>query len=459
MKNKSEKGAKQVPAHLILLAGALGVVSACTASAAELEVGMGRCVITPQHSQWLAGYAGRNAPSDGAIHDLYAKAMVIRDESGDLAAIVTTDLLGISADLSRRTAELAKERFGIPRERLIFTASHTHSGPVIHDRLQSIYPLDEEQRRVVTEYTEALPGHFLEAIQEGVDTLEPGLLKWGIGQARFAVNRREYTPDGVINRKNPIGPVDHDVPVLAACDPEGKVRGVLFGYACHNTTLCIQQFCGDYAGFAQAAIEERMPGTMALFTEGCGGDQNPLPRRKMELCRQYGQELGEAVVSVLKAEMSPVTGPIRAVYQEAPLQLGEPPSREELEKQATSENVYVKKRAQNLLASLDEKGALDTTYPYPIQLWQFSDTLQMTVLAGEVVVDYALLLKHLFGREKQYIIAYANDLCGYIPSLRVLREGGYEGADAMLYYGFYGPWAGNVEETILSAVEELARSQ
>ena len=442
---------------LAVLLQPIAVCSCCTAaSTGSLEAGVGRCVITPKQSMWLSGYASRKEPSSGKIHDLYAKALAVRDENGETSVIVTTDLIGLSAEVSRKTAEGVQEKFSIPRERLMLTASHTHSGPVMLDNLINIYPLDEEQLRLVSEYTDELPGLLVQAIESALADLEPCTLKWGVGQAGFAANRREYTPGGVINRHNPIGPVDHDVPVLAVCREDGTTKGVLFGYACHNTTLAVQKFNGDYAGFAQEHIETSLPGVTALFAAGCGADQNPLPRRKIELAQKYGHELGDAVLSVLNGEMDSVKGPIRAAYKEIPLDLTDPPSREEIEKQTESDNVYVKRRAEKMLKTIEEKGVLETVYPYPVQVWRFSDDLQMTTLAGEAVVDYSLLIKHEFGKDKQFVIAYANDLCAYIPSLRVLREGGYEGADAMLYYGLHGPWKPNVEESVMKAVRELA---
>ena len=85
--------------------------------------------------------------------------------------------------------------------------------------------------------------------------------------------------------------MDHDVPVLRVDTPEGKLRAVLFGYACHNTTLSFYKFCGDYAGFAQHYLEAAHPDVTALFLLGCGGDQNPYPRRTLELAQQHGRSL------------------------------------------------------------------------------------------------------------------------------------------------------------------------
>lgn len=441
----------------ILILSVVAAGSACAEGG--LKAGAGRVVITPKQDMWMAGYAARKAPSQGKIHDLYAKALALEDESGARFVIVTTDLIGVSAWLSHRVAEGAGDRFQLPRDRLMITASHTHCGPVIQDNLYDMYGLTPEQAALVGAYSETLPGLILEAVDMALHDLAPAQVSWGIGTAGFARNRREQREEGIVIGDNPIGPVDHDVPTLVVRRPDGSIRALLFGYACHNTTLDFQQFCGDYAGFAQAHLEERVPGAVALFVAGCGGDQNPLPRRTLELARMYGEQLAQSVLDVANGSASAVHGPIRAVYREIPLELSAPPTHEQLEAQLQSENVYEQRRAKRLLAVLDEKGKLDTTYPYPIQIWQFADTLQMTVLGGEVVVDYSLRLKKELGRDRQFVIAYANDVCAYIPSLRVLREGGYEGGGAMVYYGFYGPWAESVEEDIMRTVHELSATK
>lgn len=419
-------------------------------------MGVGRADITPASPMWMAGYASRTEASSGKLHELWAKALVFEDSSGARTAMVTTDLIGFSARVAAAAAARVEESLGIPRERLMLTASHTHSGPVARDNLIGMYALDPAQDQRVNAYTETLPGRILEAVQDAVASLAPGTLTWGIGHTDFAKNRRKYTTGGVINDLNPIGPVDHDVPVLAVRGEDGGVRAVLFGYACHNTVLSGQEFCGDYAGFAQVHLEEMLPGATALFVAGCAGDQNPLPRRSLHLAQLYGDMLGRAVRRVVADAMTPVQGPITAGYEEIPLALTPAPSREDLEAQRSDGNIYVQRRAEALLKTLDTEGKIAETYPYPIQVWRFASGLQLTALAGEVVVDYALRIKSEFPAERQFVIAYANDVCAYIPSLRVLREGGYEGCDAMVYYGFHGPWAPAVEEDIMAAVHRLA---
>lgn len=440
----------------ILMAAVLALAAAA-ATAETWRVGVGKTVITPETNMWLAGYAGRKTAAEGKIHDLWAKAIAIAEPDGRTTVILTTDLLGLPASLSRETARLVEDRYGIPRQDLMLTSSHTHCGPVVRDNLDTMYGLADEQVELMHAYSASLPEKFLTAIGAAIDSLAPATLEWGKGHAGFAANRRHYSPEGGVQiGVNPIGPVDRDVPMLVARGADKEVKAVLMGYACHNTTLSFMHFCGDYAGFAQIDIEEAIPGATALFVSGCGADANPAPRGTIELARQHGKALADGVLARLKEPFTPVDGPVRAVYEEIPLPLSEPPSREEVEKQLKDENVYIQRRAMDLMEIYDAEGALPETYPYPIQVWQFAEGLQIIALGGEVVVDYSLLFNHLYGRDRQFTIGYANDVMAYIPSLRILREGGYEADSSMIYYGLHGPWAPTVEETLVGAVQRLA---
>src|SRR5207249_6993789 len=107
------------------------------------------------------------------------------------------------------------------------------------------------------------------------------------------------------------------------------------------------------------------------------------------------------------------------------------------------------------LARLDRGEALQTKINYPIQTWTFGDQLAMVFLPGEVVVDYSLRLKREFDRSRLWVNAYANDAPCYIPSERVLKEGGYEGGGAMVYYDLPGPFRPGLEDRIVAAVKGL----
>ncbi|HEX8203910.1 MAG TPA: neutral/alkaline non-lysosomal ceramidase N-terminal domain-containing protein, partial [Isosphaeraceae bacterium] len=278
----------------VLILGGLGA----DAAAEGWKAGAARAAITPEGPIWMAGYAARTHPSEGALHDLWAKALVLEDPRGQRAALVTLDLCGIDRALSRAVRDALNAQYALPRERVVLACSHTHSGPVVGSNLITMYPLDDAQRRRVAAYTETLDEAIVGVVGRAIAALAPAELAWETGRADFAVNRRANAQAEAATLRERIalqGPVDHDVPVLRVAGADGAVRAVVCGYACHCTVLNGYELSGDYAGFAQVALEEAHPGAVALFVAGCGGDQNPLPRGTVEHARGYGRQLAEAV--------------------------------------------------------------------------------------------------------------------------------------------------------------------
>jgi hypothetical protein len=425
----------------------------------EFKAGTASRVITPGEPMWMAGYASRNKPAEGKEHELYVKALALEDAAGGRVVILTSDLIGLPRSLSEAVAEEVRKKTELPRERLMLTCSHTHCGPVMAGSLTDMYDMPAEQREKLVPYANQLRQKMVEAITAAIADLKPARLSIGEGTARFAINRREETPKGVVIGRNPEGPVDHSVPVLRVESAEGKLKAVVFGYACHNTTMQHYQWCGDYAGFAQAYLEEKYPGALAMFWIGCGGDANPTPRGKIEHCRTHGQHLADAVSDVVKRPMTPITGKLAARYAIITLPLGPNPTREKLTADALSKQYATRTLATRLLKELGEKGKLPEDYPhYPIQVFRLGDQVTWVALGGEVVVDYALRLKkELPSDRKIWVTAYANNVMSYIPSARVLKEGGYEADFSQIYYGFPTKWAPAVEDRIVGKVKELVK--
>ncbi len=444
-----------IVATLILIAALFGPVR--PAQAAGWRAGVAREPITPRKPTWMAGYASRVKPSEGAVHDLWAKALVLEDPEGRKAALVTLDLCGIGRDLSNKIRDAIGARLQAGRDRIVLSCSHTHCGPVVGSNLIGMYRIDDDQRRVVAEYADALAGSIIATVGRAAEKLEAVELAWGDGRADFAVNRRENKEAEVPALRDRLalkGPVDHDVPVLRVRVSGGPVLAVVFGYACHCTTLSFNKFCGDYAGFAQIALESSLPGTQAMFVAGCGADQNPLPRRTVELAESYGHQLAEAVKGVLGGPLHPISGPMTTAYDEIDLAFSELPTRERIEADTHSTDLPVANRARMLLQTIESQGRLAPTYPYPIEVWRL-DGLTWIFLGGEVVVDYSLRIKRNLGGSNTWVSAYCNDVMAYIPSLRVLKEGGYEGDRSMVPYGQPTTWGEKVEEDIIAAVRRV----
>jgi neutral ceramidase len=401
---------------------------------AGLRAGVGRAEITPAGPIWMSGYAARTHPSDGVLMPLWAKALAIESGPGERIVIVSVDVVGVP----RVVSDAVAERSGLKRSQLLVNASHTHTGPVVWGNIPNLAVIPPAEQEKLIAYQKKFTDAIVAAVGAAIRDLAPAKLEYGEGAAEFAMNRRPQS-----------GPTDHRVPVVKVLGADGKLRGVLFGYACHNTTLTAQiyQLSGDYAGFAAAELERRHPGATAVFLMLCGADQNPNPRGTVELGKQHGETLAAVVDGVAT---HPLDGRIRTSFRLIPLKLA-PRTRQDFEAERKDPLAAKVRRADLMLAALDAGKKIDTV-EYPVQAIRFGRGLTLVALGGEVVVDYALRIKKEHPGEPIVVAGYSNDVMSYIPSVRVLKEGGYEANDSMIYYGLSGPYAEDVEQRIHTAV-------
>ena len=441
----------------------LAMVSiACVSDAEEQatwRVGLAKANITPESAMWLAGYGGRTRPAEGKLHDLWIKALALEDARGYRVVLLTSDLCGMPKWMYDSVCRQLHEKHGLAREQIRLTNSHNHCAPAVRGELEDYYPLDDEQRKLVHEYSGWLEKEIVATIDRALAKLEPAKLSAGEGRCTFAVNRRNNReaeiPAILARGEEPKGPVDHVVPVLAVRGPDGKLIAAVFGYACHNTTLDFYQWCGDYAGFAQIALEKEHPEALAMFVDGCGGDQNPLPRRTVALCEKYGNELAASVQAVLARPMRPLAPETRAAFEFVELPFEKNPTREELEAHLKGTNAIRSRWAKRMLAQLDAGQEFAKSRPYAVQAWRLGDQLWIA-LGGEALVDYSLRFRADYG-EHTWTTSYAHDLTAYIPSRRNWLEGGYEVAYLHEYMLPADRWAPDVEERIAAAVERLIK--
>ncbi|MCB1225642.1 MAG: neutral/alkaline non-lysosomal ceramidase N-terminal domain-containing protein [Verrucomicrobiales bacterium] len=422
------------------------------------KAGTASAIITPQTSMWMGGYASRTEPSDGTDLDLKASALVLEDAAGQRAALVCLDLISIPRDLHLAVAAALEKAHGIPIERLMLNASHTHCGPELrsHRTKGTDQPAqrDEEAQR----YRQRLFETILRLVSTAITQARPATLDYHQARCGFAMNRRLNRLGRWQNAPNPDGPVDHRVPVLCVRDAEKNLVALAFGYACHCTTQSFQKFSGDYAGHACRLLEEQHPGCTALFVNGCSGDQNPYPRREPGLEKIHGQTLATAVAAALQTPAQPLTGGLSAAYQEIPLAYEKVPTADGLRQHLQDPDRYEARRARALLDQLEAGETLPTSYPYPVQVLRLGDQLTLVALGGEVVVDYSLRLQRELRDAIVWVAGYSNDVMTYIPSQRVWEEGGYEGGDAMKYNNHPSRWASGVEDQIIQTIQTLRNS-
>jgi hypothetical protein len=442
-------------AGAIVLLPSAGVAQGKNETDAVWKVGLAQVKVTPEHPVLMSGYAGRTKPFTKVTADLYVKAMVLEDAQGQRGVLVTSDLLGFPAAVAEPICERITKQTGLQRGQILLNSSHTHAGPQLSLKAPPKEAEGGGEAFRTVDYTRKLQDQVVAVVVEALGKLEPARLSTGSGVIDFAMNRREFTPTGIILGVNPRGLSDRSVPVLRVDGMDGKARAVLFGTAVHGTTLGGDNYelCGDFAGFAQAYVEEHYP--LAMYMLGCAGDSNPYPRGTMALTRKHGEALGREVCRVLDGKLRPVRGPLGIAFAYAELPLQPPPATEDLKKLATDKRSARSWGAGQMLAALDRGEKLPTHYRAPFTVWQIGRDLTLVGLPGEVVVDYVPMIEKAIGPNQLWIAAYCNDVFGYLPSARVLAEGGYETRG--LYSGGAGFFDPAAEEVVVRTVRELAK--
>lgn len=448
---------------LLCLASSVTQSNAAAGSASGWKAGVSAVVITPDKPMWMAGYASRTNASQGKIQDLYAKALALDDGTGNRLVIVTLDLITVPRLLRQKVEAAVLEEHHLPRESLLMNCSHTHSGPEFRmdgrTKDWAIFgPDDVADVKSREQYGTELQAKILDAIRTALQGQAAARVSYQHARCGFSMNRRTLVGTNYNNFPNPEGHVDQDVPVLRVDGADGKLRAVLFGYACHNTTVALYQLCGDYAGYAQQYFEAAHPGVVGLFMQGCGGDQNPYPRGTFELAQLHGRTLATAVDAALQTRGNPLTGRLRMAYGEVEIDYAGPPTQKEYEDALRSSDRFEVQHAQKMLGRLKQGETLPRKYPFPVQVVQFGGGLTMVGLAGETVVGYSLRLKKELAGRSLWVAGYCNDVMAYIPIARQLGEGGYEPHTSIFLSEIHpGPWASSLEERIIGKVHELDR--
>jgi len=432
---------------VIALVPALLGDSARAQDSPPLKVGVAQVDVTPDYPVRLSGFGFRRTESEGITHRIWAKALAIDDQTNGAAVVITVDNLGIPAEMTQEVARRLQAADGLSLPRLAITATHTHTAPMLTQVAPTLFgmPIPSDHQQRIDLYTRELTDRLEDVARAALKDLRPGRLEWTTGKVGFAKNRRTNG-----------GPVDHDLPMMVVRGENGSTRGLWFSYACHCVTLSHNHISGDWAGSAQLEIQKRHPGAVVLASVGCGADQNPdsgVVGDKVAVADGQGVQIADEVDRLLATPLTRLTGPLAIKLKGVPLAFDKPRELAEWRERAKRDDA-VGHHARVNLARLARGETLPTHIDYPIQTWLFGDALAMVFLPGEVVVDFSLRLKTEFDRRRLWLNAYANDSPGYIPSERILREGGYEGGDAMIYYDRPNRFAPGVEQRIIDVIHE-----
>ena len=352
----------------------------------------------------------------------------MEDSTGSRFAIITTDLIGIYADLAAEIYQGIEDETSIQQKNILLTWSHTHSGPRLSRDRETLTKMADSESRNTADYTNRLIKSVVHVVELASRSLQPAELSWGQGFAPFVMNRRQRTENGIRLNPNPSGHVDRSLPCLKVRGQDGTLIAALFQVACHNTTLTPKSYalCGDFAGFAQIEVEDMYPGPNAMFMTGCAGNANPYPRGTLEIAAQHGSAVAAEVYRLLESDLSLVRGPLESVRSDASLTLQKPRSISELESIANSGPNWLKGNARVMLDTLRAGNPLPERFDAPVSVWQFGSDLTLIGISGEVVSGYVLATQNAIGHRNLWIASYCHDYYGYLPTAQIVRDGGYE---------------------------------
>lgn len=423
-----------------------------------LSAGAASVDITPDYPVRLHGYGNRRSNSVGVAQRIFAKALAFGTDRDGASILLTVDNLGVSGAVTEEVAHRLKKRAKIDREQFAICSSHTHAAPMLTGVAPNIFSADiiPEEQAAIDRYTRELTDKLEAVALAALSHRAPAKISLAQGQVTFAKNRRVIRDGRAQFGENDTAPVDHTLPTLFVHGLAGDLRAVLVNYACHCTTLGGEwnQIHGDWSGCAQEAMQRDFPGAVALVSIGCGADANPTPRGKVEHAQAYGEAIATEVKRLLAQPAQALTALPEGKLKRFRLDFDPLPTREQWEERAKQSGI-VGYHAQKNLARMNRRETIPKTLPYSVQTWTFGDELAMVFLPGEVVVDYQRRLKDDFDPARLWVNAYANDVPCYIPSRRILSEGGYEAEGSLWYYDRPARLAPSTEDRIIEAVRAL----
>ena len=386
-----------------------------------MQFGFAEADITPRTGlTGMSGY-GRQRYARGVTSLLKLQASVIVDEAGARHALIAADLLGFdrsSTEAIRRG--LASD--GFAPERVILNASHTHYGP-------------PAQFSVTPSVGSADPWFILGLEKTAVETTRRALaeaadsdIRYGRFRIKIGENRRQSKKRGVVMGRNPSGPYDADSVFLWARPlAGGRGETVLLAHGCHPVFAGAEGYCADYPGEFRRGAEVLRPGAKFVFLQGCGADVNG-PSKAQYVSE--GERLGRELIRSLALEQTqPLRGAFACAITHASLPLGRRLTHRELDRMAFAPPApWMAAFARELLRRPDAR----RTVPYGVQAWRCGD-FSIVAMEGEVVSAYGPLTRKAAGGTCM-VLGYSNAVECYIPTDRILREGGYEAEESCWVY-------------------------
>ncbi len=393
-------------------------------------------IITPGWPMRMAGYGSRVKPNEGVYDQLYTMALLL-DDGCRKVLFVTIDVCMIDRGFSSEIKERIKAKYGLKPENIILHAIHTHAGPVTVlswlEKGTKDYDDCVRFRKLLGEKIEACADRCMASQKEGY-------MEIGTGETYIGMSRRQKMPDGVRIGPNPGEEIDRLAYAVTIKNNEGKTEVILFSCPCHPVVLYPRNMCisADFPGAARAAVEKKFPGVQAMFLQNAGADINPAVLVADDNYRDTyysdvlltGRILANDVVNIIGKGMRRLESSIASVSEKIVLPLDGDPIREP------------KVGDSNMVM-----GEIQAT------IVKLADDFRIVCLDGEICNQVGVHIRELFGNGYTMVMGYSDGWVGYIPTPKILMEGGYESRCTE----FNRRYAMSAEEVLLNGLKGLGK--
>jgi len=412
------------------------------------RVGYAQADITPGPGQVMMSGFGKQRYAEGTLAPLRAQVLVFQDETGRRALLGAADVLGFGPDTIETLRHKLRAAHGFQPADICFAASHTHWGPAINYRMCFALGAPDVW------YIAALEKTLLRLAEEAVADLAPAEVQYGDFEVQIGMNRRKVNEEGkVVWGPNPGGQYDRQTSVLRILREKSPRQLLLVVHGCHPTCVGnVAKWSPAYPGAMRDRLAAAIDDSRAIFMMGCGGDAkasvlNPETGREEfaahpDQSRAVGEKLADAVLKRLEGEFRPLSPVLQTHLERGTLSFAEPMTREQIVEMTVKKNPqeYYTWWARQSLAFPDSRTALE----YEVLTWRLGP-LTLAALEGEVCSEWGERIRGMLPGEPVMVVAYVNFCPGYIPTARIITEGGYEGDESHKAYFLPAPFSPKME--------------
>lgn len=443
---------------------------------------LGSSKITPDFPVLQCGFAARNKKSEGVHDDTYASVVIMQEN--ETVVIITLDVVYGDKSFAYGIKTAIKEKFDIPSQNIMISYTHTHSSVALtgEDRTKRNrrpYSLSADKFFFYGEwkniddsrdiaYYKYIKEQIITLMDKGMSTLTEGKIHINKSKSKFGISRRlpvngeiEFRPydnDDVM---------DTDLFMLKFTDTNGIIKGIIYNYACHPTSVGSDNFLisADFPGEVRSQLKQQYPDSEVVFLQGCGADIKPrfgvvdgyfksaTFSRLNEGCENFVQEISNIISSGSWREISLN---IKTAEKEFLLYTTK-------KDKPFFEAIYnnpdeAEYRRESALASIEniDNNNLAETLPFYINAIYLDNTTCLLALENEVVSDIGKLIK-TSSNDDLIILGYSNSVCCYIPTEDIIKNGGYEGENYMIAR-LAGPFVPEIESIIVGESLKLLKN-